>query len=213
MNNLRALWAAKAINNFSRDSKIVSGVLLEKQIGHGLTARVYKGTEFDGNRSVAVKIVDFRRSKYENIALREAQLHDNLDHKNIVKIYKFYTRDNCLILHMELVDGRNMEDLITRKRVFEKQEIGRIIRQLGSVVHYLHSGNVVHGDLHPGNIMFDHNGNVKVIDFGAASTDLSQKYLDLQKLSQLEMLLAMHGERSEAIAIRQMMLSNNSRSD
>ncbi|KAJ7100811.1 kinase-like domain-containing protein, partial [Mycena belliarum] len=31
---------------------------------------------------------------------------------------------------------------------------------------YLHSESIIHGDLHPGNVLIDNDGHVKLIDFG-----------------------------------------------
>lgn len=69
---------------------------------------------------------------------------------------------------MEFVDGTDIKGIITQKNFVEKQETYRMIREISSALEYLHSRNVVHCDLNPGNIMVDQNGNVKIIDFGAS---------------------------------------------
>jgi len=68
---------------------------------------------------------------------------------------------------MELLSGG---ELLLRSRCTE-QEAQRLMRQLGSAVQYMHSCNIVHGDIKPENIVYAHNGSnaiVKMVDFGFA---------------------------------------------
>lgn len=51
-------------NRFLRDKKIVSGVVLLELTARGVSTRVKKVVEIDGNRNVAVKIVDFSLPKF-----------------------------------------------------------------------------------------------------------------------------------------------------
>lgn len=37
---------------------------------------------------------------------------------------------------------------------------------LVNAIHQCHGNNIMHRDLKPSNIMFDHDGNLKLIDFG-----------------------------------------------
>ena len=40
---------------------------------------------------------------------------------------------------------------------------------MGSALDYIHSRNIIHGDLKPSNILFDNSGNIRLVDFGLAA--------------------------------------------
>lgn len=183
-------------DKLARDRRIVNGARLQSLIGSGTVGRVYKAVEEvdDGNnRYVAIKIVDFHFPGNDAVLIREAQILQNLNHENIVKLYKFYKNDNSLIMHMEFVDGCTMSDLMHTTDVIEEEDRKRFLSQLSSAIRYLHSKRIVHGDLHLENIMCDRDGNIKVIDFGDAtrneSTDPRTMQNDRQNLNTIETIL------------------------
>lgn len=104
-----------------------------------------------------------------------------LNHKNIIKfigncnkveydslnIYQYYEDDNGI-------------DLIKLSKINIKIKlIKNIARQILTGLEYLHSQKIVHKDIKPGNIIYNPNGIVKIIDFGI-SLDLNN--FDLEKI-------------------------------
>lgn len=50
------------------------------------------------------------------------------------------------------------------------KDASRIFWQITSGIEYLHKLNIVHRDLKPENLLFDHNKNIKIVDFGLSNT-------------------------------------------
>lgn len=178
--NFEQSWNAETV---LRDSAIVLHVTLLEHIGSGASGRVYKAIENISGRQIAVKIVDYFDPQHAQIVVEEARIHLSLQHQNIAQLYKFYTKDNSLIIHMEFIEGGDFESFLRGHDVVEHKEADRIINQLESAVQYLHDNNVFHCDINIGNVMLDEHGNVKLIDFGAACSDSSMEAVDKLNIS------------------------------
>ncbi|WP_405997219.1 protein kinase domain-containing protein [Streptomyces sp. NBC_00829] len=82
----------------------------------------------------------------------------------------------ALYLVMNHVDGTDLQDWRADRQVqtpAERREAMRCLEQLAEVLDHLHSGMatpsgrvVVHGDLSPGNVMIDTDGQATLVDFG-----------------------------------------------
>jgi eukaryotic-like serine/threonine-protein kinase len=103
------------------------------------------------------------------------------NHPNIVQLYDFGEEQNQPYIAMELVDGKNLRQFISKcnelKQGFPIPLAVYIAEQVASGLYYAHtykdkiSGeplNIVHRDISPQNVLISYEGNVKVIDFGIA---------------------------------------------
>lgn len=169
---------SRCTDTILRDSAIVADVKLLEKIGSGTSGRVYKAIENKSGHKVAIKIVDYFDQQHEQIVTQEAKIQLTLQHENIAQLYKFYTKDNSLIMHMEFIGGGDFESFLRNHEVVERTEAERIINQLECAVQYIHNKNVFHCDIHLGNVLFDEHNNVKLIDFGAACSHSSMKMVD-----------------------------------
>jgi formylglycine-generating enzyme required for sulfatase activity len=68
---------------------------------------------------------------------------------------------------MEFVEGANLRQAMARGRVGPAEAL-RIVREVCDALAYAHGQGVVHRDIKPENILIDHQGNVKIADFGLA---------------------------------------------
>lgn len=120
-----------------------------------------------------------------------------LDHPHIVEVQGLSSagisgfaktcRADSFFLVMERLDSSLLHKISQwRQRGIRKQALGldqlgkseatlklfreriRVAQQLASALVYLHQRRILHRDIKPGNIAFDANGDVKVIDFGLA---------------------------------------------
>ena len=96
-------------------------------------------------------------------------------HPNIPNFLGIYESDKKFGIVIEYIDGITLNKLIYYEKTNKinitlLQKLDYLL-QLANVIEYLHSNNLMHRDLKTDNIMIDHNGNLKLIDFGIALND------------------------------------------
>jgi serine/threonine protein kinase len=144
---------------------------LRAPIASGGMGTVYRSFDVNLEREVAVKLMK-RELKEDPQALesfyREARAAAALNHSNIIHIYTFDEFDGQLYLVMELADAGSLDSRIDReKRVAELDVLDtgiKVASALGSALRK----NLLHRDIKPGNILFNEEGEPKLIDFGLA---------------------------------------------
>lgn len=94
---------------------------------------------------------------------------------NIVKVYEFFYENNTAYFTMEYLDGCDLGKYVREHggRISEK-ETSRIFYSLAQTLNPVHSINVLHRDISPDNIFMCNNGEVKLLDFGAARHLISE---------------------------------------
>jgi eukaryotic-like serine/threonine-protein kinase len=158
--------------------------LLEAPLGAGGMAEVFRahtqGVE-GFRRPVAIKRIlpaASRNPAFAEMFVAEAKLSSRLQHPNIVSVLDF-DRDpeGCLYLVMELVDGRDLDEVIGASATrlppsLVVYVVTEVLRGLG-YAHDLPAGpdgvrGLIHRDISPHNVLCAWNGAVKVSDFGIA---------------------------------------------
>jgi cyclin-dependent kinase-like len=103
------------------------------------------------------------------VALREAGILKEVQHKNVVKFITHIEHhgDQCLVLEFVPQDllGFLKSVACLDKNSAMAVKAG-LVRQLVSGLQYLHSKNVVHRDLKPDNLLVTSDGTLKICDFG-----------------------------------------------
>lgn len=148
---------------------------IEKPLGAGGMAKVYRALDVKLKRYAALKVIapDLRNmEQYAERFEREAQSIARLEHANIVRIYRFGEVDNMYYMAMQYVEGADLGTLIRGyKALGEVMPIGdvqRVLQDIGSALDYAHSRDVIHRDVKPSNMMVDNTGQALLADFGLA---------------------------------------------
>ena len=143
---------------------------LTEKIGEGGMGVVWKALDTTLNREVAIKILPAgftndteRLNRFE----REAQLLASLNHPNIAGIYGLHAVHDLRFLAMELVDGEDLAERLTRG-VPTIEETLEIARQVADALEVAHESGIIHRDLKPANVRITPDGKAKVLDFGLA---------------------------------------------
>jgi serine/threonine protein kinase len=146
------------------------------RIGVGGMGVVYKARHLTFNEMCAIKIVNDVISGDANFLQRfqkEAVVTRKLRHPNAVRVDDFdYTDDGRPFIVMELVEGKNIGEILTEEGPFRVPRAVRIATQVARALGVAHKLGIVHRDIKPGNILLtiDEQGqeSAKVLDFGIA---------------------------------------------
>lgn len=158
--------------------RVLSGrYRLIEVIGRGGMGAVYRAHHLLMDKGVAVKVLRQElASDPEAVARfhREARSASRLDHENIIRVSDFgQTDDGLLFLVMELLDGENLAQALSRGAL-PWRRVAAIIREVALGLGHAHEQGVIHRDLKPENIVLLRRGktrqgsSVKVLDFGLA---------------------------------------------
>jgi serine/threonine protein kinase len=146
------------------------------RIGVGGMGVVYRVRHLTFNEVCAIKIVNDGIAGDANFLQRfqkEAVVTRKLRHPNAVRVDDFdYTEDGRPFIVMELVQGKNIGEILQEEGPFRVPRAVRIATQVARALGVAHKLGVVHRDIKPGNILLttDEQGQetAKVLDFGIA---------------------------------------------
>lgn len=157
--------------------RAIAGYQIERTLGEGNSGIVFQARRQGDPDSVAIKILKTNNlaSEQRQIVLHrflnEAEAASKLKHPNVIDFreYGLTQEDNIPYLVMELFEGTTIEDDIDFVRALPWKDILVIIRQIAEAMKEIHSHNISHRDIKPGNIMLDKQQlTIKINDFGIA---------------------------------------------
>lgn len=162
----------------SRSHGLIGSVLgaryrIEDSLGAGGMGVVYRATDTRLGRDVAIKMLSEQfRSNEEarRLFLEEARQMAPLTHPNLVGIHDVATIDGYDLMVTELVEGKNLDEILGEFGPFPIEDALSAAYQLTIAVGFLHQRGVIHRDLKPANAIRQPDGAVKLIDFGLART-------------------------------------------
>ena len=92
----------------------------------------------------------------------------NLNHRGIVRVSDVFEENGTAYYVMDYIEGKSLEEKIKDKVNLSEEETLIYVRQVADTLRYIHSKNILHLDIKPGNIMIDEEDNAILIDFGAS---------------------------------------------
>jgi serine/threonine-protein kinase len=148
------------------DEVIAGRYRLEKQLGAGGMSAVWRATDEELERTVAVKLLrpDADRARFE----REARSVAALSHPNINQLYDYGEVEGRPFMVLEYLPGGSLEELLTYGEPLPDERTGQIAADVAAGLAHAHARGLVHRDLKPPNILFDSEGRAKICDFGIA---------------------------------------------
>ncbi|MEO4053571.1 Stk1 family PASTA domain-containing Ser/Thr kinase [Solibacillus sp. CAU 1738] len=148
-------------------------------IGGGGMSNVYLAHDMILNRDVAIKILRYDFTNEEELHRRfqrEALSATSLTHPNIVSIYDVGEDGNMHYIVMEYIEGKTLKQYIQEFSPLSPARSVHIMKQLTSAIAHAHENGIIHRDIKPQNILVDLDGNVKITDFGIATTLSATSY-------------------------------------
>lgn len=166
-------------NSYSADPRLVKDFTEVTPIGSGGFGQVFKAKHRIDKKTYVIKCVKYNSVKVE----REVKALATLNHPNIVHYYSCWDgldydpeksinfsrpKTRCLFIQMEYCDKGTLEQWIDKRRGKEpdKDLALEFFQQIVTGVHYIHSKDLIHRDLKPGNIFLVTMNQIKIGDFG-----------------------------------------------
>lgn len=147
----------------------------ERTIGAGACAKVKKCTHKVSKKKYALKEIPFDPKcdeKMHKIIVAEFKaLYEShkKSHRNIIRMYDAYHRQQKLYMLLEYMDCGSLSDLVNYCGCVPENILSRIAEQVLTGLHHLHDcRSIVHRDIKPENLLVNSKGEVKLADFGMA---------------------------------------------
>ncbi|MBU0637586.1 MAG: serine/threonine protein kinase [Planctomycetes bacterium] len=161
----------------SRPAQQIPGYQLQKKVGAGAMAVVYRAKQISLDRTVAVKVLPRRLSKNTEFVerfYREGRAAAKLNHNNIVQAIDVGEAGEYHYFAMEYVEGCTVFDEIAAGNVYRESEAIEIVRQIAEALLHAHERGFIHRDVKPKNIMLTKDRVAKLADMGLAreTTDM-----------------------------------------
>jgi serine/threonine-protein kinase len=146
---------------------------IEQELGSGGMSAVYKATDPNLKRIVAIKLIHPHLSKDTEFVRRfevEAAAVAQLRHPNIVQVYDFDHDGDTYYMVLEFVPGESLQQRLKRfSEGGRKQTVSEIISissKICDAVDYAHKRGLVHRDIKPANVMINVQDEPVLMDFG-----------------------------------------------
>jgi len=157
---------------FHRVRMVLEGEFdVERELARGGMGVIFKATEVGLRRSVALKVlppelgVNVRSAERFK---REARMVAELDHPNIIPVYRVGQLGGIFFIAMKFIEGRSLGLILDTQGALPVPVTLHVLRGATRALAYAHDRHIVHRDIKGGNILVDQDGRVMVSDFGVA---------------------------------------------
>lgn len=181
-------------NSYSlqRNTGLIGRYVIQEVLGQGGFGITYLGIDKLYGNKVAIKEyypqkIAMRKAQYEDVVtvtsieeknnynkgkkrfLDEAQVMARFNkNEGIVKILDFFEANNTAYIVMEYLEGITLKQYLGKYGVIQFRNLIEMMLPLREALIEIHSQGLIHRDISPDNIMVQHNGKLKLMDFGTA---------------------------------------------
>jgi hypothetical protein len=148
---------------------VFAGHRIEAVVGRGGMGVVYRATQLDLERTVALKVVapdllqdETARRRF----LQESRLAASIDHPHVIPIHYAGEEAGLPYLAMRFVDGDDARSLVRREGALAPERAARIVAQIAGALDAAHSAGLVHRDVKPANVLLGPGEHAYLSDFG-----------------------------------------------
>ena len=165
---------AASITELASGALFANRYRIEQILGRGGMGIVYKATDTQLDEQVAIKTLpgDVMTRSPEELERfkREIRLARKITHRNVLRTYDYGEAEGVYFISMECVRGYTLAELLSEApdhRLAPRVALG-IARQICRGLQAAHEQGIIHRDIKPQNVLIDHKGEVKLMDFGIA---------------------------------------------
>ena len=153
-----------------------------RELGRGATSAVYLAEDSFNSRNVAIKLMfpEMLKDKengafYKSMFLNEASMAGKIIHPHIVTIFDAVVEDEVSYIVMEYVEGGTLEKYCKPENRLDNHVVAEIIFKCVRALAFANMEGLIHRDIKPGNILHKSGTDIKVADFGAALSKVSDR--------------------------------------
>jgi serine/threonine protein kinase len=169
----------RALSALTQGSVIGGRYEILSVLGKGGMGMVYKAHDRMLEETVAIKVL---RAEFANTAemkkrfRQEIRLARKVSHRNVCRIHEYHEDDERRYISMEYVEGTDIKQLARDKGGFlETDEAFDVAIQAADGLQAIHDVGIIHRDLKTSNIMRDPGGRVRLMDFGIAKSEATDR--------------------------------------
>ena len=144
------------------------------EIGKGGMSHVYLAINESSNKEWAIKEIKKKATTKDGEVwhkpMTETALMKTLRHEHLPEIADVLENDEYIMIVMDYIEGRTLKQILLEEGAQKQEDVIDWSIQLCGILSYLHKRKppIIYRDMKPGNIMLKPDGNVMLIDFGAA---------------------------------------------
>lgn len=142
---------------------------IESLVGRGGYGLVFKATDQELKRQVAIKLSSAQLDNEPDSLVEEARKVAKLRHPGIVSVHDVGKHNGSYFIVSELIDGQDLSKLISDDKMSAEQAV-LLVAEIAGNLSVAHKAGFIHGDIKPANILIDEDGKPLIADFGIAST-------------------------------------------
>lgn len=152
--------------------QIANYIIEDEPLARGGMGRIFRARDSKGNIVAIKEILPEFATDWSIISRieKEVEFLVRIDHPSIVKLYSAFRdeQSQCYYIVMELVEGLNIEQYVTRHGPIPEQQATEMMMKILDALQCVHNAHIVHRDIKPSNIMIRPDGNICLLDFGIA---------------------------------------------
>lgn len=152
---------------------------LLRVVGQGGFGKVFlcrKLTPPRQGESFAMKVLKKQHvvsSGLVNTTMAERKILTEITHPFVVKLYYAFQSDSKLYLVMDYLSGGSLAFHLRRRRKFSEDWARFYAAEVAAAMAHLHSVNIIYRDAKLENVLVDHQGHVRITDFGLSKVGVS----------------------------------------
>jgi serine/threonine protein kinase len=138
--------------------------IVKRKLGFGGFGEVYLADDENiPDRQVAIKVLTRTNPHDQDDLLSEMKTLARFNHPNIVSFYHHFTDAERLFLVMEYCANGSLHDFLESKGVCAESVAIPWAVELCDTLAFVHGKRIVHHDIKPQNILFAHDGQLKIV--------------------------------------------------
>ena len=145
---------------------------IEKEIGRGAMGRVMLVEDDMVDEKLILKFMlpgtTIDKKSTERFK-REVKYARRVSHRNVIRVHDLLIKDGLCAISMEYFESRGLDMLLKEVGALELRDGLKLLYQIASGMVSAHEKEVIHRDLKPSNVLINHDGHLKIVDFGIAS--------------------------------------------